>query len=129
MKHIALIPAILFLVVALSSCCTSCFKGEKYGQACCEKDTFEDQVTEWVEEEVYYDNGAKGGKGGSTIVRRPVVKTVKKEVACSDCGSWYCATSACCDTVSKAVLKRATAQGGTGEPHMGQIPTMKILAP
>ena len=55
-----------------SPCCTSCFKGEKYGQACCEKDTYEDQVTEWVEEEVYYDNGAKGGKGGSTIVRRPV---------------------------------------------------------
>lgn len=26
-------------------------------------------------------------------------------------------------------LPRSTVQGGTGEPHMGQIPTMKVLAP
>jgi hypothetical protein len=24
-------------------------------------------------------------------------------------------------------LSRATAQGGTGEPHLGTIPTMKVL--
>jgi hypothetical protein len=34
----------------------------------------------------------------------------------------------CCGTVSPAVLKRATAQNGTGEPHIGTIPTMKVLA-
>ena len=45
------------------------------------------------------------------------------------CGSFYCASPGCCDTVSREVLKRATAQGGTGEPHLGQIPTMEILAP
>ncbi|MDB4422722.1 hypothetical protein N9294_02030 [bacterium] len=33
-----------------------------------------------------------------------------------------------CGTVSPAVLKRATAQNGTGEPHIGTIPTMKVLA-
>lgn len=127
MKHIALIPGILFLMFALNSCCTGCYKGTK--TSFCPKDYYEDQVTEWVEEEVYVDSGAKGGKGGSTLVRRPVVTTVKKEVKCSSCGSWYCTKSGCCGTVSRSVLKRATAQGGTGEPHIGQIPTMKVLAP
>ena len=130
MKHIALIPGILFLMFALNSCCTGCFKGDKVtGGSGCEKEYYEDQVTEWVEEEVYVDSWANGGKASSTTVRSPVVTTVKKEVKCSSCGSFYCASSACCDTVSREVLKRATAQGGTGEPHMGQIPTMKVLAP
>ncbi|MEJ6634587.1 MAG: hypothetical protein QNL77_02625 [Akkermansiaceae bacterium] len=31
-------------------------------------------------------------------------------------------------TVGKSVLRLATAQNGTGEPHIGTIPTMKILA-
>ena len=125
MKHIALIPGILFLMFTLNSCCTGCFKGNMITAACCEKEYYEDQVTEWVEEEVFVE----GAKGGSTIVRRPIVTTVKKQVKCSACGSFYCASAACCDTVSKDVLKRRTAQGGTGEPHIGQIPTMKVLAP
>ncbi|MDB0056340.1 hypothetical protein OAK89_01680 [Akkermansiaceae bacterium] len=36
--------------------------------------------------------------------------------------------SSCCGTVGKSVLRRATAQNGTGELHIGTIPTMKILA-
>ena len=72
---------------------------------------------------------AKGGKGGTVKVRRPVVKTVKKPVKCTSCGSWYCPDPACCDTVSNQVLRRATAQGASGEPHIGLIPTMKELAP
>ena len=127
MKYIALIPGILFLAVTLNSCCTGCLKGPKISAPTCDKgEYYEEQTTEWVEEEVFYGSGAKGG---STIVRRPVVKTEQKKVKCTDCGSWYCADPACCDTVSKQVLRRRTAQGGTGEPHIGQIPTMKVLAP
>jgi len=129
MKYIALIPGILVLMFTLNSCCSGCFKGNKITAACCEKEYYEDQVTEWVEEEVYVDSGAKGGTPTTTIVRRPVVTTVKKEAKCSSCGSWYCANPGCCDSVSREVLKRRTAQGGTGEPHIGQIPTMKVLAP
>ncbi|MEJ6728989.1 MAG: hypothetical protein QNK83_07475 [Akkermansiaceae bacterium] len=36
--------------------------------------------------------------------------------------------SSCCGFGGKSVLRRATAQNGTGEPHIGTIPTMKILA-
>ena len=50
-------------------------------------------------------------------------------VKCTNCGSWFSAAPACCDITSTAVLRRATAQGGSGEPHIGQIITMKVLAP
>ncbi len=47
--------------------------------------------------------------------------------SCCCLGSTYCPKPSCCDIISPAVLKRAAAQGGTGEPHIGTIPTMKIL--
>jgi hypothetical protein len=53
----------------------------------------------------------------------------KASASCSSCGSIYFATSGCCDTVGKSTIRRATAQNGTGEPHLGTIPTMKVLAP
>ena len=129
MKKLAFVPALLFLAFALSSCCLTCVKGKRFGVSCCPKEYVEIEEVEWIEEEVYAEPGAKGGKGGTVKVRRPVVKTVKKPVKCTSCGSWYCADAACCDTVSTQVLRRATAQGGTGEPHIGLIPTMKELAP
>lgn len=129
MKKLAFVPAILILAFTFSSCCFTCVKGKRFGVAGCEKEYVEYQETEWIEEEVYAEAGAKGGKGGTVTVRRPVVKTVRKSVKCTSCGSWYCADPACCDTVSTAVLRRATAQGGSGEPHLGQIMTMKVLAP
>lgn len=73
---------------------------------------------------VYTD--AKGGK--SEPVYQPVVVEEEKH-ECTKCGSWFCPKPDCCDTVSSSVLSRATAQGGTGEPHIGLIPTMKTLAP
>ena len=73
--------------------------------------------------------GPKGGPGETVKVRRPVVKTVRKAVTCTSCGSWYCSDAACCGIVSSQVLRRATAKGGSGEPHIGLIPTMKELAP
>ena len=129
MKKFAFIPAILVLAFTFSSCCYDCVKGKRFGVSGCEKEYVEYQQTEWIEEEVYAEPGPKGGKGGTVTVRRPVTKTVREKVNCGQCGSWYCADPACCDVVSPAVLRRATSQGGTGEPHIGQIPTMKELAP
>ena len=129
MKKLALIPGLMVLLFALNSCCWDCVKGKRFGVAGCENEDVEVEETVWVEEEVYADHGPKGGKGGTVTVKRPVVRTVKKPVKCTACGSWYCPKPDCCDTVSTAVLRRATVQGGSGEPHLGQIPTMKVLAP
>jgi hypothetical protein len=129
MKKLAFVPAILVLVFTFSSCCYNCVNGKRFGVAGFQKEYVEYQETEWIEEEVYVDPGAKGGRGGTVTVRRPIVKTIRKAVTCTSCGSWYCAAPACCDITSTAVLRRATAQGGSGEPHIGQIITMKVLAP
>ena len=86
-------------------------------------------MTEYVEEQVVIEGkGSKGGITTETItVRRPVVKTVREEVPCGDCGSKFCAAPDCCGIVPKSVLSRATIQGSSGEPHVGTIPTMKVL--
>ena len=61
--------------------------------------------------------------------RVPVTTTKRVSHCCVKCGSSFCPKPQCCGIVSKSVLARATAQGGTGEPHIGLIPTMKDLAP
>ena len=122
MKSLVFLTAAIAMMLSLNSCCTGCLKGDKFEASCPEKETYEEQVTTWVEEEVF------DGKG-TTIVRTPTVSTVTKPIDCTTCGSFYCADPGCCDTVGREVLKRATVQGGTGEPHMGLIPTMKVLAP
>jgi len=129
MKKLAFVPAILILAFTFSSCGFSRVKGKRFGAAWFQKEYVEYQETEWIEEEVYVKPGATGGKGGTVTVRRPIVKTIRKAVKCTDCGSWFSAAPACCDITSTAVLRRATAQGGSGEPHIGQIITMKVLAP
>lgn len=149
MKNIALLVTSLVTALVFSSCCgspfslcgkkikapdctscKSCKTNQTFPHQGCETKRFvEKQVTEYVEEQIVVEGkGAKGGITTETItVRRPVVKTVREEVHCGDCGSKFCATPDCCGIVPVSVLSRATAQGGTGEPHLGQIPTMKVL--
>jgi len=129
MKYFALFSGLALVLVTLNSCCFGCARSKRVGVAGCEKEYVEVTETEWVEQEAYLDPGPKGGQVIPTTVKRPVQKTVKKRVRCSDCGSFYCSKGGCCDIVSTSVLRRATVQGGSGEPHMGMIPTMKVLAP
>jgi hypothetical protein len=121
MKNVAFLVALAAVAFLLNSCCFGCTKLKRNAATCCPVETYEEQTTVWVDEEVM-------GPKGPTTVKTPLVRTATKKVQCTTCGSTFCANPGCCDTVSKEVLKRATAQGGTGEPHLGQIPTMKVLA-
>ena len=88
--------------------------------------TAEKEVTTYTETErtVY------SGKSSYTVTDRvPHTTTEKVSQCCNKCGSSFCPKPQCCGILSKAVLSRATAQGGTGEPQIGLIPTMKTLAP
>ena len=89
MKKLAFVPAILVLVFTFSSCCYNCVNGKRFGVAGFQKEYVEYQETEWIEEEVHVDPDAKGGRGGTVTVRRPIVKTIRKAVTCTSCGSWY----------------------------------------
>jgi hypothetical protein len=144
MKHFALLVTSLFAALVFSSCCGSpfsscggdnvatkscadCGKPQAFPHVGCENDRFvEKEITQYVEEQVVVEG--KGGMGAETItVRRPVTRTVREAVPCGDCGSKFCATPDCCGIVPVSVLSRATVQGSTGEPHVGLIPTMKVL--
>jgi len=69
------------------------------------------------------DSDSKGGLPITTV------KTVPTKQFCYKCGSSYCPKPQCCGIISREVTSRATGQGGTGEPFIGLIPTMKTLAP
>lgn len=154
MKHLALFVTSLVAAVVLTSCCgssislcgnkskgvnlasktrscKSCAKKQNFPHQGCEggERYIEKEVTEYVEEQIVVEGkGDKGGLTSETItVRRPVTKTVRIKVPCGDCGSKFCPTPDCCGIVPVSVLSRATIQGGTGEPHVGNIPTMKVL--
>lgn len=157
MKHLAFLVSLLLVSVAgLTSCVSPCgFKsplgvaslcGKKLGgcggsncSSCATKQTFphqgcetgkrfiEKEVTEYVEEQIVVEGKGPKSSSETITVRRPVTKIVKVEVPCGDCGSKFCATPDCCGITPVSVLSRATVQGGTGEPHLGNIPTMKVL--
>jgi len=86
-----------------------------------------------VTEEVYTAGDSKSGAGGmvQTIEKKvPRYKTVTKKVRvpCQQCTRYYCPKKDCCGTTSEMTIKMATAQGPTGSPHIGLIPTMKKIA-
>ncbi len=75
--------------------------------------------------EEHVPSGAKGGIETRTIKRLlPQVE----EQECPSCLSSFCPKPGCCGTVGKETLNRASNQGWSGEPHIGLVPTMKVLA-
>ncbi|MEJ6560024.1 MAG: hypothetical protein QNL71_03085 [Akkermansiaceae bacterium] len=128
-KKIAYFLTLGFAALFLSSCCgfgVGC--GGKIVNANEDNCTVSQTVTKYKTVTRTVTPSAKGGLPYevSEQVGYEVTEKVKKD--CMACGSIYCATPDCCGTVGKSVLRRATAQNGTGEPHIGTIPTMKILA-
>jgi hypothetical protein len=81
-----------------------------------------------------YETVATGSKDGMTqTVERRVARTktiVKKyRVPCTGCVRRYCPEKDCCGTTAQSVLVMASAQGSSGSPNIGLIPTMKVIAP
>lgn len=109
--------ALAVLSLAVSSCCglLPCPGGL----------TAEKEVTTYQNATTTYYTGKSSHSVNHKV---PVTKTVTVKKACTKCGSSFCPKPECCGIVSDTVLARATAQGGTGEPQLGLIPTMKVLA-
>lgn len=106
--------------VALASCCgydNNYSKGYKNIEKT--KTTFEEKV-------VTFSPGGKNAVPYTKVVKVPTTETytVKEKCVCTDS---YTPRPDCCGVLSKEVIKRATTQGGTGEPFLGLIPTMKPL--
>lgn len=130
MKNLLLLVSLIAVSLGFSSCCSmfgvtkADYRTETKQVKTCGYDT--------VTEQVYVANPS--GKGGMTETvekKVPRYKTVTKKVRvpCGSCVRFYCPKKGCCGTSHDLFLKMATVQGGTGSPHMGLVPTMKVLAP
>lgn len=116
MKTIVRLLALAIVTFSFSSCCGL--------RPCWGSLTAQKEVTTYEESQstVYTD------KSSQVVTNRvPVTRTEKVKLRCFKCGSSFCPKPQCCGIVSKEVLARATTQGGTGEPNIGLIPTMKDL--
>lgn len=122
MKSIFSYLSLAVLALSLSSCCWF---------NCNEKEYEEVTETKYKTVKTVVDGGygAKGGVAYTSEEKVPYQVVSKVEVdKCGKCLSSYCPSPGCCGVVGEQVLARRTAQGSTGEPHIGLIPTMKVLA-
>lgn len=134
MKNLTILLSLSVISLGFSSCCS--MFGISTGTAGYRTETKQVKACghEIVTEEVYTPGDAKSGMGGTvqTIEKKvPRYKTVTKKIwnRCGDCTRFFCPKKDCCGTTSESTMRMATAQGGTGSPHIGLIPTMKPLAP
>jgi len=131
MKKLTLLLLAGLVATLLPSCCLfgSCAKKGKFVRVGCENGKYTTkEVTKYKVVKRMVDPGTKGGVPYEVEDKIAYTETVKVKADCGICGSIFDPSSDCCGIISPAVLKRATAQGGTGEPHIGLIPTMKVLA-
>lgn len=130
MKKLLSLSVAVFAVFGLSSCC--CMLGGRTNADYREvtKQSKFCGAYDIVTEEVPVA-GPKGGmKGGmtETVERKvPRYKTVKERVPCTNCWRFYCPDRDCCGTTGKKTRRMASAQGHSGSPNIGLIPTMKPL--
>jgi hypothetical protein len=131
MKKLLSLFALLALSLGFSSCCS--MFGGLTGTAGYKTTTRQVKTCGYdiVTEQVYTANS--NGKGGMTETvekRVPRYKTVttKKRIPCQKCLRIYCPKKDCCGSTSESFMKMATAQGPTGSPNIGLVPTMRKLA-
>lgn len=135
MKNLLLLASLVAVSLGFSSCC-SMFGGFASNSAGYRTETYQVKTCGYdtVTEEVVVPGDSKSGKGGMTQTvekKVPRYKTVTKKVRipCGDCTRYYCPQDDCCGTTSESTMRMASAQGWSGSPNIGLIPTMKVLAP
>jgi hypothetical protein len=131
MKNLVLLATLIAVSLGFSSCCSmfgvtaqsSGYRTETRQVKTCHYDT--------ITEEVFVQDGSKGGMVQTVEKRVPRYKTVTKKVRipCGSCVRFYCPKSDCCGTTSESTRLLASAQGSVGSPNIGLIPTMKPIAP
>ena len=120
MKKVFPLLALALITTLLPSCC-GLFNERQANYV-------DQEVTKYKTVKRMVNPGTKGGMPYEVEEKVAYTETERIKAECGKCGSCYDPRTGCCDTISPAVLKRATAQNGTGEPHIGLIPTMKVLA-
>lgn len=129
MKNIPQLLSLAIVALGLSSCCSMFGLTTQNGSYRTETR----QVLKPCGYDVVYEQvgGSKGGMAQTVEKRVPRYKTVTKKVWVSGgpCVRMFCPKKDACGTTSQSTILMATAQGGTGSPQIGLIPTMKPIAP
>lgn len=131
MKKLFALLLLASLSMGFSSCCSMFGTTSRSAGFVTETRQVKTCDYETVTEEVYTaDSSGKGGMTQTIQKRVPRYETVtyEKAVPCQKCTRRYCPKKDCCGTTSIEFMRMATAQGSTGSPHIGLIPTMKKLA-
>jgi len=122
MKTTIQLLALTILAFAFSSCCGS--------RPCGGAPAAQKEVTTYKEvQRTVYANKTSYVVTERIPVTTAATKTKRAKSCCNKCGSSFCPKPQRCGIISNAVLARASAQGGTGEPNIGLVPTMKNLTP
>ncbi len=134
MKNLALLLSLAAVSLGFSSCCSMFSMNSQSAGYRTETHQVKTCGYDIVTEEVVTPGDSKSGKGGmvQTIEKKvPRYKTVTKKVrvGCGSCVHYYCPKNDCCGTTSQSTIVMATAQPPVGSPHIGLIPTMKVIAP
>ena len=134
MKNLALLLSLAAISIGLSSCCSMFGIGSQSAGYRTETRQVKTCQHDIITEVIHTPGSAKGGMGGTTQTiekKVPRYKTVTKRtrISCGSCVRFYCPKKDCCGTTSESTMRMATAQGATGSPHIGLIPTMRPLAP
>ena len=129
MKKLALLLPLLGLILGLNSCSMTDRKAFTAGSY---EETYQARVCgayDIVREETVLD--AKSGlvEVTETKVPRYETRTRTKYVRCKGCTRYYWLKDGCCGLDMDQAIDMATAQGPTGSPHVGLIPTMKTIVP
>lgn len=124
MKNLFLSSLLAVTALGLSSCC--CLFSKNSYTTTEQKLAGKKTVTKEVQ---VSGKGSKGGMLTETVTEEvPVFKEVKTKHRIK-CVRRYCPKGGPCGTTSETVIKMASDQGGTGSPHIGLVPTMRVLAP
>lgn len=116
--------------LATSSCCTTCW-GSSAGT---ESETTQRLVGYRQVEEVVSNGDPKGGMPVVRIVQQPVYQEVRVRRLTSGggdsprCLSLFFPDHTACGSTGPHTMEMASAQGSTGAPQIGLIPTMRPLA-
>ncbi len=127
MKNLFYLATLIAVSVGLSSCCKMFgvtrqgYRTETRQVKTCGYDTTYETVS----------TGSKDGMTQTVEKRVQRYKTIVKKykVPCTKCVRHYCPEKDCCGTTAQSTLVMASAQGSSGSPNIGLIPTMKQIAP
>lgn len=124
MKRYFTLSILILLAISFTSCCGI----PLLGKGCAKKSTAHcgEYIKTTVTELQEVTQGSS--KGESYTTQEIVTREVNTPVTCPECTTKFKPCDKCCGGVGNEVVRRASAQGWSGNPHIGLIPTMKVLA-